>query len=712
MSIRFGPLKLRPGTQPKQPAPSKEQRTTALLALVKQGRLADAETAARALVSDHSDNGTGWMLLAAMQLAQGKDGLEAAQKAVACMPQDEQAICNLGRAWHDRRELAEAIAAYRQALQLRPTLLPALVNLGIALRESGDLAGSDTVLRQAAKQQPNSPEAFNELGVTLTAAGQLDAAYQCLRQALQLRPNFVPALLNMSQALGKGRRFDLAAAALDRVLALDPVNAKAHLGRGIALRQLGLLEEASQALERALQLQPSLAEAHFELGLCRQGLGLPADALACYERARAIARNDLTVLPAMMFSRHYLPLPAPQDGLAEARAYGEAAREGVQAFEQWNISAEAQRRLRVGLVSGDLRAHPVGYFLQAVLTQLTDEHGTALEFVAYHNFQPEDDLSANLKRLCTAWHNVADWDDQRLAQQIHNDAVDILIDLAGHTTHNRVAMFAWRPAPVQLSWLGYFATTGLAEMDYLLADPYTVPQEHEDQFTETVWRLPATRMCFTPPSESVAVSVLPAQASAHVTFGCFNQVGKINDSVVATWSRILHRVPESRLFLKAQPLAGESARRRLIGAFAEEGISDNRLIFEGGSPRRQYLESYHRIDIGLDPFPYTGGTTTVESLWMGVPVLTLAGPNLISRQGLALMNNAGLPDWVASDADDYVERAVAFANDLPALAALRGQLRAQVLASPLFDAQTFARHFEAALRGMWTRWCERQVPSL
>lgn len=708
MSLRFGPIKLRAGTPSTLPTPSQDQRTTALLALVQQGRLADAETAARALVSDHPDNGTGWMLLAAMQLAQGKDGLEAAQKAVACMPQDEQAICNLGRAWHDRREFAEAIAAYRQALQLQPTLLPALVNLGIALRDSGDLAGSDTVLRQAAKQQPNSPEAFNELGVTLTAAGQLDAAYQCLRRALQLRPNYVPTLLNMSQALGKGRRFDLAATALDQVLALDPVNVKAHLGRGIALRQLGLLEEASQALERTLQLQPSLAEAHFELGLCRIGLGLPADALACYERARAIARNDLTVLPALMFSRHYLPHPASPDGLTEARAYGEAAREGIQAFEQWNVSASPQRRLRVGLVSGDLRAHPVGYFLQAVLTQLTNEHGTALEFVAYHNFQPEDELSANLKRLCSAWHNVADWDDQRLAHQIHNDAVDILIDLAGHTTHNRVAMFAWRPAPVQLSWLGYFATTGLAEMDYLLADPHTVPPENEDQFTETVWRLPATRMCFTPPSESVVVSALPAQANAHVTFGCFNQVGKINDSVIATWSRILHRVPESRLFLKAQQLASETARLRLMRAFAAEGISDDRLIFEGGSPRQQYLESYHRVDIGLDPFPYTGGTTTVESLWMGVPVLTLAGRSLISRQGLALMHNAGLPDWVASDVNDYVDRAVAFARNVSALESLRSRLRAQVLASPLFDAQAFARHFDAALRAMWVRWCEQQ----
>lgn len=705
MNFSFAPMKLRPAA----PAPSGPQdaRLAALMALVNQGRLAEAEASARALVASDPGHGMGWKTLAAVLLAQDKDGLEASQRAVACLPQDAQAVCNLGRAWHDRQHLPEAIQAYRQALSLRPGLLQALLNLGAALRDSGDLAGSEATLVEATRLHPTSADAFNDLGLTLTAAGQLDAAYRSLQQALTLRPDFVMAMFNLARALRKGRRFDLAASVFDRVLAIAPEDAKAHLGRGSVLRDLGLMEEAVEALERAVSMQPGLAEAHYELGLCQVEQGDPVAGLASYARAQAIDPNDRAVLPSMMFARQYLPDPNPRAWLDEARAYGAAARAGVPAYRQWKVSPEPQRRLRIGLVSGDLRQHPVGYFLESALHELVRQQADALTFVAYHNFVTEDELSARLRPLCQAWHQVADWNDERLAQQIHGDAIDILIDLAGHTTHNRVPTFVWRPAPVQLSWLGYFATTGIAEMDYLLADPYTVPPEHEAHFTETIWRLPHTRMCFTAPKEDVPVSPLPAQAAGHITFGCFNHVGKYNDQVLAAWSRILHGVPGSRLLLKAKQLSSPATRERLLRSFADHGIGAERLELLGPSGRRAYLETYHRVDIGLDPFPYTGGTTTAESLWMGVPVITQYGASMVSRQGLGLLVNAGLPDWTAPDTDAYVKQAIALAADTAALATLRSRLRAQVLVSPLFDASAFARHFEAALRGMWQRWCER-----
>ncbi len=706
MSFSFAPIKLKPT------APPQDVRLAPIQSLVSQGRLDDAEVQTRALLAADPQHAMAWKTLAAVLLAQGKDALDAAQKAVARMPNDAQAVTNLGRAFHDRRMYKEAITAYRYALRLQPQLLQALLNLGAALRDTGDLAGAEAQLLTATRLHPSSPEAFNDLGVTLTLAGRLDAAYQSLHQALALAPQHAMAMTNLGQALIEGRRHDLAAGVFDRALATQPDLAKAHLGRANALRELGLLEDAEASYRRALALQPQDPLTEMGLGICLVEQGRAEEALVHYQAAQTLERNDLAALPGMMFARQYLADPTPLDWIHEARAFGAAASAHAQVFQRWQVTADAHRPLRVGMVSGDLRRHPVGRFMESVLLELAGQHSASLSFVAYFNHHEEDELTARLKPRCVQWHAVGEWTDAQLARQIHQDGVDILIDLAGHTTHNRVRVFAWRPAPVQLSWLGYFATTGIAEMDYLLADPHTVPPEHEAHFTETIWRLPETRMCFTPPREVVPVSPLPAQASGHITFGCFNHVGKINDTVIATWSRILHRVPGSRLFLKAKQLAGEAARQRLTRALAAHGISDDRLVLEAGSPRLQYLETYHRIDIGLDPFPYTGGTTTVESLWMGVPVLTLAGPNLISRQGLALMNNAGLPDWVASDADDYVERAVAFANDLPALAELRSQLRAQVLASPLFDAQTFARHFEAALRGMWTRWCERQTPSL
>lgn len=705
-SFSFAPIKLKP------PSPPQDPRLAIVLSLVSQGRLSDAEVQVRALLDTAPQHPMAWKTLAAVLLAQGKDALEAAQKAVARLPQDAQAVNNLGRAFHDRHMHGEALTAYRYALRLQPNLLQALLNLGAALRDTGDLTGAEAQLRQATRFHPSSPEAFNDLGVTLTAAGKLDAAYQSLQQALVLAPQHVMAMTNLGQALIEGRRHDLAASVFDRALALQPDVAKAHLGRADALRELGLLDDAETSYRQALALQPQDPRAEVGLGICLVEQGRADEALTHYQAAQAIERNDLTVLPNMLFARQYLAHPTPLDDIHEARTFGAAASKHAQAFQHWQVTVDPRRQLRIGLVSGDLRQHPVGRFLESVLMELATQHSASLAFVAYHNHHEEDELTAQLKPRCAQWHAVADWTDTKLAHQIHQDAVDILIDLAGHTTHNRIRVFAWRPAPVQLSWLGYFATTGVAEIDYLLADPHTVPTDHEAHFTETIWRLPDTRMCFTPPSEPVAVSPLPAQASGHITFGCFNHVGKINDTVIATWSRILQRVPGSRLCLKAKQLAGEAARSRLTSAFAAHGISGNQLLLEGGSPRQQYLETYHRIDIGLDPFPYTGGTTTVESLWMGVPVLTQAGPNLISRQGLGLLHNAGLPHWVASDADDYVERAVAFASDLPALAALRSQLREQVLASPLFDAKAFARHFETALRGMWTRWCQQQVPSL
>jgi predicted O-linked N-acetylglucosamine transferase (SPINDLY family) len=242
-------------------------------------------------------------------------------------------------------------------------------------------------------------------------------------------------------------------------------------------------------------------------------------------------------------------------------------------------------------------------------------------------------------------------------------------------------------------------------MDYFMADPWTLPESEEAHFTEKIWRLPETRLCFTPPEAKVEVDPLPALATGHVTFGCFNNLTKMNDAVVALWARVMASVPNSRLFLKSRQFAEASVCLGVAERFAAHGIDAGRLILEGYVPRANYLAAYQRVDIGLDPFPYPGGTTTVEALWMGVPVITLAGERFLARQGVGLLMNAGLPEWVANSPDDYVARAVSHASDLQRLAALRNGLRQQVLASPIFDAKRFAMHFENALRNMWREWC-------
>jgi len=272
-------------------------------------------------------------------------------------------------------------------------------------------------------------------------------------------------------------------------------------------------------------------------------------------------------------------------------------------------------------------------------------------------------------------------------------------------------MFGYKPSPVQASWLGYFATTGLNEMDYLIGDPYVTPPKDDDQFTEKVWRLPETRWCFTPPNTDVGVSVPPALNNGYVTFGCFNNATKVNDKVVELWAKVLDAIPNSRLLLKAKQFDDQLVRESTIQRFAAQGVNSNRISLEGQEDRQKYFEAYNKIDITLDPFPFTGGTTSVESLWMGVPLVTLAGHSLVARQGVGVLMNAGLSDWIAENGEEYVAKVVLFASDLDKLASLRAGLRSQVLASPLFDAPRFARNIENALWEMWNQWDPLDHPS-
>jgi predicted O-linked N-acetylglucosamine transferase (SPINDLY family) len=357
-----------------------------------------------------------------------------------------------------------------------------------------------------------------------------------------------------------------------------------------------------------------------------------------------------------------------------------------------------------------LRNHPVGFFVEDMLAALVSNASGRLEIFAYPNHFRTDAVSERIKACCQGWHSAVGLSDESLVRRIRDDDIDILIDLSGHTANNRLPMFAWKPAPVQASWLGYLGTTGVAAMDYLIADPRTLPETEEAHFTEKIWRLPETYLCFTPPEGDVQVSALPAIANGFITFGCFNNLTKINDAVVALWARVLASVPDSRLFLKAKQLRDASVLQNIVERFAMHGIDSRRLLLEGTVPQRsEHLMTFHRVDIALDPFPYPGITTSVESLWMGVPVLTLAGERFLSRQGVGLLMNAGLTEWIAADADDYVARAILHAGDMQRLAALRDGLRQRVLASPIFDAPRFARHFEIALRGMWQKWCDSQV---
>jgi predicted O-linked N-acetylglucosamine transferase (SPINDLY family) len=354
-------------------------------------------------------------------------------------------------------------------------------------------------------------------------------------------------------------------------------------------------------------------------------------------------------------------------------------------------------------VSSDLNAHPVGKFL---LPLFLEHDKRRFEIFAYSQLRMEDEMTHRLQACTDCWRDITGLSDPQAAEMIRQDQIDILIDLAGHTARHRLLVFACKPAPVQVSYLGYPATTGLATIDYRLTDALADPPGETDAyFTETLIRLPNTAWCYQPPSEAPLVSPLQALQNDYITFGSFNNFTKINEALAKCWAEILRRVPQSRLLLKAVALNSESARRDLQRMMSGSGIDADRLQLHGSVPISRHLPFYNRIDIALDTYPYHGTTTTCEALWMGVPVVTRAGASHVSRVGVSLLSAVGLPDLVANDADHYVQIAVDLAANPSRLAELRASLRMRMQQSPLMDAAAFARDVEAAYREMWRRWC-------
>jgi predicted O-linked N-acetylglucosamine transferase (SPINDLY family) len=392
----------------------------------------------------------------------------------------------------------------------------------------------------------------------------------------------------------------------------------------------------------------------------------------------------------------------PIEYLDEARRYGEKVSARARPLVQRAVrKAEHRSPLRVGLVSGDLRNHPVAAFLESILANLDR---SKVEIHAYTTTRHDDEVTARIRGHCSSWFSIAGMSDEAAARRIQDDGIDVLIDLAGHTGHNRLTVFAWRPAPVQVTWLGYLASTGLASMDYVLADRASVPEDQQWQFVEKVWYMPNSLYCFTPPAVAPPVGPLPAVASGGVTFGSFQRMNKISDESLEAWARILEGVSGARLRLQCKQLGDAQLRAGFVERLRHFGIPIERVELVGPVPDRvAYLAGHAQVDIVLDTFPYPGITTTCEALWMGVPTVTLAGNTLLSRQGASLLSCVDLDDWIAENKADYIERAISHAADLESLSRLRAGLRERARASPLFDAPRFARDFEAALWQM----CER-----
>jgi protein O-GlcNAc transferase len=585
-------------------------------------------------------------------------------------------------------------------------LLGEYPNSGFAWKLLGaslQMQGKDAlhVLRKATELLPNDADAFSNLGVALKDRGQLDGALASFRRALEIKPDFAEAHSNLGVVLTELGQLKEAVASCRRALEIKPDNARAHNNLANALKDLGQLDDAVISYRRALKINPDFAEAHSNLGTALQALGRFGDAAASYRRAFEIkpdyAYAFSNLLMMMQYAEGYTQAESYAEHLSYAQRFEEPLKKGWLSHPN---SREPGKRLKIGYVSPDFRNHAVAYFIEPVLTHHDREQ---VEVYCYYTYPASDEVTMRLKSLVDHWRDIRTMSDVEAAMRIREDGIDILIDLAGHTAWNRLQIFARKPAPVQATWLGYSCTTGLSSIDYRISDIYADPVGMSEQYySETLYRLPDTFVCYSPARDAPAVGNLPALAQGGITFGSFNNLNKVTPKVRALWAQVLLAVPGSRLMLKTNVLSDKGIRQKLIDEFAEHGVGEERLVLASrDASYSEHMNRYNTVDIGLDPFPYNGGTTSVDAMWMGVPVVSLAGNSFGSRMGVSMLSNLGLPELIAQTPEDYVAITARLAGDLDRLAKLRAELRGCMANSPLTDAKRFTINLENAYRKMW-----------
>jgi len=642
---------------------------------------------------------------------QGKldEAIASYQQALKINPDYADSHNNLGNVLGEQGKRAEAIACYERALQLHPNHVQALDNLGTALREQQRLDEAIAYYRRALQIDPNYAISHGNLGNALRDRRRLEEAIVCYRRALELRPDDATTHYNLGIALWEQGQFGDAEASLHRALELKPSFSAAYNNLGIVLENQGRFSEAIGAYRQAIRLQPDLAEAHNNLGVVLYDEGRPADAMQCYRRALELKPDYALAHSNYLNALQYRPQITPQELLEEHLDYDRQHAAPLRAtWTPHTNTAEPDRPLRLGFVSPSFGWHPAGRFLIRVLENL--DSAQAISY-CYSDRDLQDSVASRFRVTAGEWRDVVGMSDEALAAKIRADRIDILFDLAGHTGPNRLPVFARKPAPIQVTWLDYEGTTGLSAIDYLLADRHVVPPEAERWYAEQVLRLPDGYACYDPPTDASEVGPLPALSSGRFTLGSFNLPAKITPEVATVWARILERIPTARLLLKYRgldrPSTGEPFRR----LFTERGIAAERIELRGWSAYEEMLGCYHEVDLALDPFPYNGGLTTCDALWMGVPVVTCPGQTFAGRHGLTHLSNVGLTELIAADLDAYVDLAVRLAADLPHLAEIRAGLRQQVAKSPLCDGRRLADNLLQLLRGVWHAWCQKHAAS-
>ncbi|OSM06933.1 tetratricopeptide repeat protein [Magnetofaba australis] len=640
-------------------------------------------------------------------LLQGAKRIEEASgllmQAIEAHPNYAEAYMVLGNILTDLERYAEAETLYRHALSLNPRLTSATVNLSAALRRAGRGKEAELAVNEALEHDPNNPLLHAQLGMALRVQGRVQEAESALRGALAMNPEDDEARHTLGMLLQARGAYEEAERCYRQVIAARPAMAESYNALGCLLRETGRQEAAVEALREALRINPELVAGYNNLANAYTDQGRVTEALATYREGLARKPDQAELHANLAFSMHYAPELGPKALFAELRDWcARFADPLTPAQNPCHNDPDPERILNVGYVSADLKQHPLGFF---TLPILQNHDGNAVRVTVYSNLTQPDWLTERARAAVDAWVDCAAWSDNQLLERIRDDRIDVLVDLSGHTRGNRLRVFAQRAAPVQILGGGCFSSTGLQAMDAVVGDPHQFPAGCEDQFSERILRMPMDNVIYAPPDYMPAVAPPPCLQNGHIIFGCFNNPAKINERVFDLWARILQRLPGARLLLKAKPLGDAPNRARFVEAFAKRGVEPERLLLEGGAPHADFLASYNRMDIALDPFPYSGGLTTIEALWMGVPVVALDAGRLAGRHSVAHLHAAGLPELVAAGPEAYVETALALAAEPDELKRMREQMRPALLHGPLSDHAGYTVILEQMMRRLWRDWC-------
>ncbi len=720
-------------------AESRTYEIERLVALFSQGRYQEAEILARSLIARFPEHGFAWKVLGPILQQQGRqaEALSAMQKAVVLLPKDVETHYNLGIVYQDKGEHAKAEASYRRVLELASEYAEAYNNLGTTLKSLGKTDEAETSLRLALKHKPDFPEAYNNLGNLLKEAGRIKEAKENYRLALKIKPDFIMAYSNLGNIckdqgylveaeacyrhalefkpnfaevlynLGNTKRLqgDLAESVtcFHQALEIKPDFAEAHNNLGVSFKEQGLLEKAETCYRRALELNPQYAEAYSNLGSIFSLQGRFYEAETSLRFALELNPHYAKAHSNLLFLMNYHPDKKSGEIFQLYRNFD--AHFGVPLRREWQShrnSTEIHRRLKVGYVNPQFCQHPVQYFLEPLLAHHDKD---IVEVYAYAELYKEDAVTDRYKSYVDHWVPTTILNDTDMVEQIRSDGIDILIDIAGHTGGNRLSVFARKPAPVSMHWLDFGYTTGLSAIDYYLTDNAIVPVGSEGLFSEIPWRLETPSFAYRQAEGMGEVSPLPAKERGYVTFGTLTRAIRINHRTIRVWSEILKRVQGARLVIDSGIFKDSVMQEDLAEKFIAQGIDRERLEIGFHSPPWDVLRG---LDIGLDCFPHNSGTTLFETLYMGVPFITLADRPSVGTLGSSVLEGVGHSEWIARTEDEYVECAVAMASDLPRLDSLRAGLRGEMESGPLMDEPAFARKVEAAYREMFKKWCEEQ----